>query len=83
MLKPKAQIIHLTPEQAELLDLEIFEVIAAWHCSPDSHDLTALARSCYLQGLLDGSQPAVHQALARLQSAPSSEPFRVGNDPPQ
>lgn len=61
-----ATTMQIPADGAETLDLQIWPVLHQWkHLG--SSDLMELARSCYLQGLIDGSSPAVVAALAQLK----------------
>lgn len=71
MKRPCIAEIKLLPDQVEMLDLQIFEIVQAWSHSQDSTDLRALARSCYLQGLMDGSHPGVVANLSKLSGKES------------
>ena len=69
MRKARTFEIGLAPDQVELLDLGIFDVLQAWAHSPEQYDLKALARNCYLQGLVDGSNPEIVTRLNDLKAS--------------
>jgi hypothetical protein len=68
MKKPRTQEHKFTQDEAEVLDLQIYDVLQAWSHSEDRFDLKVLARSCYLQGLIDGCMPEVVSRVGELRA---------------
>ena len=66
MKRSIATTISLPASDAETLDLQVWPVLDQWRHS-NSNDLMELARSYYLQGLVDGSRSEVIAALTTLK----------------
>lgn len=50
-----------------IIDKQISPILREWGRSFDANDLMSLARGCYLQGLLDGSNQQVVKQLEKLR----------------
>lgn len=64
---------NLLLEHLSLIDSRLLDVFEAWRESESRHDIQALSRHCYLQGLLDASDPRVVSHLKALKGESLNE----------
>lgn len=73
MKTPLAVKIEVLLEHLNLIDSRLLGVFEVWRQSEFPNDLQALARICYLQGLLDGSDPQTVSHLKVLKGESLNE----------
>lgn len=50
------ETIHIPKDHADLADRRVFDIVR--RCCHDANIIESIARSCYLQGLIDGAYTA-------------------------
>ena len=72
--------IGLSAEHVALIDSRIAETFAAWSSSQNNQCLATLARECYFQGLLDGSDAQVGSCLDEAKTKREATKEGEGNN---